>query len=326
MAAWRFTNVTKSAVFWPTLTGLEFTDSHPRDIATFGARLVDPDNSIEFDLDDELIVEYALNEVDYETVFGGIVTDRTMTDMGRDVPRAWEVSAQDYIVRLDDTLVTGTRSAESARDRVAWIMGITPTQGITATGLPTLSDSLEAHDEYGGVSKREALDEVAQAIDATYYVDFEANLHFFVGEEVYVAPFDLVHPADPPDSYPYWDFQIGDNLDDAATRVYVQGATDHVWRINAAAETALGREIQRQISDDTLTTTAKMNAAGDTFLANTWPPPRKGSLTLLAPGIRSGMTARIAYPEWEDDGVDDTFFITSVSVEFLEPNPDSEES
>ncbi len=319
MALWRFTNVTKSVACWPTLSGLDLTDPHPRDIATLGCTLVDPDDNIEFDLDDELLVEYSLNETDYSTVYSGIVTDRTMTDMGRDTPRVWQISCQDFIVRLDDTLLTGTRPAETAEDRANWIIGFAPTQGITVSVLTGLSAMLDAHDEYGGMSKREALDELAQAVDATFYVDWDHVAHIYTGFEAYTAPFALVHPADPPDSYGYWDFQLGDNLGDAATRVYVQGKDSNVWRINSAAETELGREIQRQISDDTLATTAAMNAAGDTFLANSWPPPRKGSLTTWIPGLRAGQLVHIAYDDW-GSAVDDDFYIASVSVEFLEPN------
>ncbi len=321
MALWRFTNVTKSVACWPLISDLQFTDSHPAAIATFDATFIDPANVIEFDLDDELTVEYSLNEVDYSLVFGGILTERTMTDMGRDVPRVWQISCQDYLVLLDDTLLTGTRPSETAEDRVSWIVAQTPTQGITATVLTGLTAMLDAHDDFAGMSKREVLDEIAQQLDATWYVAFEDKvLHFYTGFEAYTAPFALVHPADPPDSYPYWDFALTDNLDDAATRVFVQGATSSVWRINGAAETALGREIQRAISDDTLKTTSQMENAGDTFLANAWPPPRKGSATLLTPGLRSGQLVHVTYPEWADDGVDDDFFITSVSVEFLEPN------
>jgi hypothetical protein len=320
VALWRFTNVTTSVLCWPILSGIDFQDAHPNEIATFGATLVDPENVIELSLDDELLIEYSLNEVDYEDVFRGYLTERTMTDMGRDVPRVWTFSAQDCIVRLDDTLVTGTRPSETAAARVEWIIGISPDQGISVTILTGMGATLDAHEEYGGVSKREALDEIAQQLDGVYYVDWEKVLHFYTGFEAYSAPFALVHPADPPDSYPYWDFAITDNLADAATRVQVQGATASVWRINAAAEAELGRQIQRQISDDTLDTTAKMNAAGDTFLANAWPPPRKGSATVLAAGLRSGQLVHITYPEWADDGVDDDFYITSVSVEMLEPN------
>lgn len=319
MGLWRFTNVTKSVACWPALSGLDLTDPHPREIATLGATFFDPDDTITFDLDDEFLAEYSMDEINYTTVFAGVVTDRTMTDIGRDTPRVWQINCQDFIVRLDDTLVTGTRPSESAADRVAWIVGISPDQGISATVLSGLTAMLDAHDEYGGVSKREALDEVAQAIDATWYVAWEKVLHFYTGFEAYTAPFALVHPADPPDSYPYWDFQIGDNLTDAATRVYVQGTDAFVWRINSAAETALGREIQRQISDDTLTTTAAMNAAGDTFLANAWPPPRKGSLTTYIPGLRAGQLVHIAYDDW-GALVEDDFYISSVSIEFLEPN------
>lgn len=320
MAFWRFTNVTKAVVFWPQISALALADPHPRDVATFDASLIDPDSAYEFDLDDELLVEYSVNEIDYTDVFAGVLTERHMTDMGRDVPRVWDISAQDYIVRLNDTLLTGARPSESAADRVTWIIGQAPDQGISVTVITGLTETLDAHDDYNGASKREALDELAQQIDATWYVDWDRVLHIYTGFEAYTAPFDLVHPADPPASYPYWDFAIADNLDAAATRVYVQGATSSVWRINAAAETALGREIQRAISDDTLASTAAMNNAGDTFLANAWPPPRAGSLTLLTPGLRAGQLVHITYPEWAADGVDDDFFITSVSVEFLEPN------
>lgn len=317
---WRWTNVTKNVACYPTLQGSQLTDAHPRDIATMGWTIIDPLNLIEFDLDDEVLGEQALNDVDFSVIYGGRVTQRTMTDMGRDVPRVWQLGIQDHIVRLNDTLVTGTRPSETAEARVRWIMGITPDQGITVGLITGLGATLDAHDEYGGVSKLEALDEIAQFLDATYYVDFETKeLHIYTGFEAYTAPFALVHPADPPDSYPYWDFTIGDDLSDACTRVYVQGKDSFVWRINTAAEDELGREIQRQISDDTLDTTAKMNAAGDTYLANHWPPPRKGSLTLLTPGLESGQLVHITYDDWSTH-VDDDFYITSVTPEWLEPN------
>jgi len=329
MARWRFTNVTKTAVFWPILTAIDFKDTHPLDVATFGCTLVDVDSDLDFDLDDELIVEYAEDGSTYEVVFGGILSERTLTDMGRSDPRVWRINARDYSVLLDDTVLEGTRSSEQAGTRIAWIMAETPTQGITATGLPSLTTSLDAHDEYRGMSKREALDEIAQELDATWYVDFDRNLHFYIGSETNPAPFDLEHPAVPPTSYPYWDFECEDDASEMATRVLVDGATAQVWRINSAAETALGRQIQRTISDDSLDSTAKMNRAGDTFLANAYPAPRSGRLTLLQPGLRSGMTVHIVHPDWEAEGIDDDFVITSISVDYLEPNAadsDPEES
>ena len=326
MATWKFTNVTKDVACWPTLESLNFVDSHPKALATLDCRLIDPDNVIEFTLDDEMTVEYALNDVDFETVFRGVVTAREMTDMGRDVPRVWNIGAQDYVVRLEDTLITGTRPSESAEDRVLWIVDFAPDQGINSAVLMGLASiTLEAHDEYDGMSKSQALDEIAQQLDATWYVDWDKMVHFYTGFEAYLAPFDLAHPADPPDSYPYWDFTVSDSLDDAATRVYVQGKDGHIWRINGTAETALGREIQRAISDDKLDTTDKMEGAGDTFLANAWPPPRKGRLTLLTPGLRAGQLVHITYPEWAADGIDADFVISSVSAEFLEPNTTSPE-
>jgi hypothetical protein len=322
VARWRFTNVTKSETFWPLLADLNIEDHHPHDLATISATLVDVEASLEFDLKDELLVEYAEDGTSFEIAFAGDLNGRELTDMGRSDPRVWRIEGQDFTTRLEDTVLTGTRPPETAAIRLGWIMGVTPTQDLTLADVSALTTMLDEHDEYGGMNKREALDEIAQELDATFYATFEKEVHFFVGTEAYPAPFDLVHPASPPASYPYWNFSLADDGLTLGTRVWVEGATAGLWRINTTAETELGRVIERSINDTELVTTGQMERAGDTFLANSYPAPREGQLTLIKPGIRSGMQVHVTHPSWIPQGVDDDFEVTGVVVKMLDPNAD----
>lgn len=311
MARWRFTNVTKSTTFWPTLLGVQINDQHPFQQATLAARIVDVDADQVFEGKDELVVEYAEDSVTYVKIFGGDISVAEWTDMGRSDPRVYQLDAQDYTARLADTIIDEKRNVtESVTDRVTWIMGHTPSRGITTSSVASIATSLDPYD-YTGMSRQEALDQVAGECDAIYYVDFDLDLHFFVGTEVYPAPFDLVHPADPPDSYPYWDFRLPQDYTNYAERVLVKGATTSLW-VGAS-----GTEYQRAIDDSNLTTATQLTNAGNTALAKLSAPVRDGDLTMSQPGIRSGMQARIVHPSWS---LDETFQVRSVSVDMLDPN------
>ncbi|MEA2677398.1 MAG: hypothetical protein QOJ81_1539, partial [Chloroflexota bacterium] len=166
-----------------------------------------------------------------------------------------------------------------------------------------------------GMSVLAALNQVAQLVAATLYVDYSKDLHFFTGTETNPAPFDLTRPASPPTSYPYRDFSLVTSTPDLAHAVFVQGDGVSVWRTAVGAPTDNTRQ-ERSINDQTIKTLADAQALGDAMLTKWSAAAVEGQLSTYRPGLQGGMTARISNPAW---GTDATYVITSVTMRLLGP-------
>lgn len=321
MGYWRLRNITKSVTSYPTLESLAVDDNRPCQVATFNGTIVDVAGTIDIDNEDEVAWQYSANNSSWTTVWAGKLTTVTLRDAGRTPPRIYDLAGQDFTILLEDRVCTKKRALkEKARRRVRWIMDrFMP--GIGIGGLATVTDSprmariVDAYN-YKGMTVREALEQVAGEIGATFYVDYDKQLVFFANPPTDRAPFDLSTDAVPPDTYPYWNFVQPQESKDLANAVRVQGKRVVRWRKNDASIAAYGRQ-ERPINDPSIRTRRQARRFGDRVLNLMKSPIISGSLTMMEAGLLPIQIVGIANSDW---GIDSDFRVTSTQTRFLNPN------
>lgn len=309
-----FRNVTRGYTFEIRHSSLSISDSRPCELARLDGAIDDIELDIILENEDEIEVTHTPEGSGSTVIFAGDVTRRVRTEHAPvGLPRVYQITAQDFTARLADNIITSARNVvESAEDRVAWIVGFSD-RGLTFDSVESISDEVGEFD-YTGMSVQGALSQVAQLVNAIYYVDYDKDLHFFQSEVV-AAPFELIRPADPPDSQPYGDFQIEDASPDIAHAVLVRGDGVQLWREMVGAPVDATRQ-ERSVTDMNIKTVADAEALGDALLAKWSESVERGSLVVHEPGLRGGMSVRIANPDWS---IDETFLVTSVRTSLVAP-------
>ena len=221
--AWRFTNVTRDFDFWPTLDSISIATVHPDAVAAFSCRVVDPDASLDFGVEDEVVVTFR-----DERIWAGHLRSVGADEVSEVGPRVCDLEGQDYTATLDDSVITGReeRPRESVTARVEWIL----THLDYAVGF----DEAELPDEevepasYEGATVREALERVAEEQGLHLSVDVEAVLHLS-RTELLDAPFELSTSPDYATSYPYTAFRHALDSVELTNAVRVHGARHRRW-------------------------------------------------------------------------------------------------
>lgn len=308
---WRFHDVDADADFWPVLNSISIVNQQPCQLATFTGTIVETDV-----LGEEHEVEA------FYTPVGGSETKLFAGDVSQYVkahiepiaePAVYRFSARDYTARLDDTIISdGARPSETVSDRIAWIMGVTPTFDLTDGEAESISTVLAEYD-YTGSSKREALQHIAGIIGAVFYVDFDKALQFYSADTVIAADFDLATPASPPTSYPYRDFELVGDTTDRADDIFVMGDGISGWWPNDPPSG--GR--QRSINDSNIKDRATLELAGAAEEDRIGTALRSGHLTMWQPGLLSGQSVNIANPT---HSIDSAWVISQISYSYLDPN------
>ena len=311
---WQFRNVSQDEDFWPTLESVEIQDTNQQDVATFSCEVVDAEHSRTIDPEDELWVK-----VDGVKVFAGRVKVLTPLYRSEVGPRAYRVEAQDFTARLDDSVIDHpkTRAAESASDRLDWILTFL-NFSITTGGVNLPAENVDAG-EFDGSTVREALDALADELRLSYYVDYEKDLHVFRTETV-TAPFDLDN--DDPDyvtRFPFseWDGEPRDSVE-LANATLVIGEKRRAWVESAGSIATWGRQ-ERALQDSELVTTAQIQNAGLRANAENDQPVIEGSFVCHEPGLQAGMTIRLTAAEWPAIA-DVVRIITEVSITAVDPH------
>lgn len=313
---WEFRNTTQGINFWPTLESIDITDGNPEDNATFSCSIVDPAASIDFEDEDQIWVKFGGVKI-----FAGHVKTCGFTYMSEAGPRVYQIEAQDYTAKLDDSVIDHpkSRGSEDLDDRVAWVLSFL-NYSITTAGVNLPSVTSEKA-EYDGMTVREALEQLADEHRLSFYVDYEKDLHLFRDETI-TAPFEL--NDDDPDyaaSFPYTEWTHTLDSVELNNAVYVQGDKHTDWVTDGASIATYGRQ-ERSINDSELTSTTRIQNAGLRALAENKDPQIDGSLVCREPGLQSGMTFGLTNDLWASR-VDGAYIITSVTIEAVDPH-DSE--
>ena len=163
-------------------------------------------------------IEIYLGSIDpaYQ-VFGGHITTREQT-AEFDVPRnvRYDLNCIDWTRRLNARIAQVDYGAASASDIVNdLIANFAPTIGTdyVVDGLPTIDGGITF--TYEEVSR--ALSRIAEKIGAYWYVDYQAQLHFWTGTEDDTQPDDIVPGAD------FAHLKITIDLTQVRTRLLVEG-------------------------------------------------------------------------------------------------------
>lgn len=309
-------------------SGIEISNRSFEQVATLRFRITDKTKTI------SVLPEHVIRLTENGTeIFEGLARVVTKTDDGVKGYRVYTVEAQDYTSLLDDDVIeTAVRSdTETDGDRVVWLLTTYGTKGVTAalspTGfvtaqlatMPGGSDGRPEQD-FGGKTVRQALEDIATIAGATFYVDFDKNLHWFSSESN-AAPFNLSDTPNGTTTFAYREFSYPEDSVALVNSVLVIGANASdgsgalkVWREDATSIATYGRR-RGVIQDPNVTSTDQANAVGDAYLAENAYPQVQGSLVTYKSGLRAGMTVQITNSLWGITA--QTVTITEVTTRIL---------
>lgn len=316
---WSFRNVTRSFDFWPSLDSISITDGHPEEQATFSCVVEDTLAALTFANEDvvRVTVDGGAGAV---TIFEGPCKVVTLGDHGRSGPRTYSLEGNDWTPLLQDDLVDTAAPwpAESAAARLTRILAF-HTKGITVAFSDLPSEDVERQDGPLGSSVLDCLDQFAQELELSYYVDFAKGLHIFRTETI-SAPFDLISdtPA-PPDSYPFWDWTHPQESSELGNAALVIGDKDYGFIVDTGSVATYGRK-EFSVQDGTLKSDTAIARAGARALANESQPIITGSLAIAQAGLRAGMTVSIDHHLWPQVLAAAPYIVTSVEIVALDPH------
>ena len=283
-------------------------------IARARFRLIDKDGLTVVAMDAPVIATYA-----GATIFDGYVREVVETLMGP--TRIWDVTAQDANTLLDDDVIEDPayRSAtESDKARVEWLLTF-GTKGITggSTVVSTLSPMPVGTDEsseqdFGGKTLRQAIAQVAKITGARFYVDTARKLHYFIGTESAVPPFDLSDTPNGTTTFAHYGLRRPRSSIDRKNAVYVRGTGVRGWVPDPPPSAATRRA--GQIIDDAITTLAQLDAAGLAYLED---HTQRESLTcgVLQPGLHPGVLIDVTSARF--GLVAEPFYLAKVTTRLL---------
>lgn len=309
--AWVFYDVTQDFAFWPRLSSVSISQSHPDGIATLECEVVDTGASLTFADEDEAYVTF-----DGTRIWAGrlrVLGQAQETEHG---PRVYRLTGQDYTALLDDDIIgTDTeRPRELVSARVTWILSKLD-YGITTNGVSLPSEYVDPA-SFEGTTIREALERTADELSLHFYLDFDEDLHMFRTETV-AAPFSL-NDTSPnySTSFPYSEWDLNRDSLELTNVVRVKGKR-HVRDVRDYPSIA-AYGIQRSIIvDDSLRTVAQVIAAGNRRLNQLAEPIIDGSLVCWEPGLQAGMTVTIVNDLW---GISGTYIINGISISADDPH------
>lgn len=350
MATWRITNVTTGGVpggvlllrgdamlllrpdgdrlalsgpesvggFWPLLDSVQIYDARPCAVATFGAQLVNDDAVSK---GDEILVEYAADDSTFVSIFGGDCNILKRSHLELLSNRLYDFQARDFTARLDWTVIStgGKRPVETAADRLAWLAAYAPTHDITDGGIDDFSATEVGEFDYTGMTKTEALQNVAGFLQAYFYVDFDKELQVYTTRSL---PADFALTTDSPSaptSYSYHDFDINEDVTTKADYVFVQGEEISVWRPSTPP---FDDERQSVINDTSIKDLETANARGDLELTLIGEAMVSGDLITHQPGLTAGQTVNIVNSAYS---IDDDYIITGVRTRPLQASAPASE-
>lgn len=150
-----------------------------------------------------------------DRVFAGHLVSVEQVYLGRRENVAWHCTAVDYTRLLDRRLVTKRYESQSVTAIVTNIIS-TFTSGFTVAhvvaGLPTTADI-----DFEWEEPTRVLTRLAKLVSASWYVDYDRDIHFFITETV-DAPSDITEAQ-----HVVQELATEANLSQARTRVIVRG-------------------------------------------------------------------------------------------------------
>lgn len=277
------------------------------------AKLLDTDSSIEVNAKD--VVRATLDGV---KVFEGLVEQRAYSRLGLTDARVIDLTVGDYNSLLaGDVINVAVRTVdETVGARIAWLVTTFGTKGVTvgagvlalSTPVPGGEDGRPEQD-FSGKTLAAAVEQVAKLVGVTLYIDSDKVLRST--DEPVAAPFALSDAPNNSTTFRTRNFTLSEDFIDLVHRVLVRGAEGvSVTRELAVLPANPADIISAVINDDALTSIAMATAAGDAILVNAGAPRRSGSVEVLVPGLRPGMTVQVTNARY--GLVDEPFYVIGV--------------
>ncbi len=244
-----------------------------------------------------------------DTIFLGRIRNRLRRTLGVGANRKkqYRVVAQDITSYLADDVIDsgGLRTTtETDKQRVEWLVSTFGTKGITAgTYVIAVHGTMPGEQDFTGLTLWESIGKVAEVSAARFYVDFNAELHYFANESN-AAPFNLSDNPNLTTTFPYDDLELPDDTVELTNAVLVIGGegTSPVWRPDPAtwptsSQTTYGRR-ESVIRDSDLLTLGQQQAAGDALVSTNDHPRGPVRLVCYKAGLIAGQTIELTNATW----------------------------
>jgi hypothetical protein len=310
MSLWEFENVTRGFTYAPSIQSLGINNQQPCQLATLAARLQDVDESYIFANHDKLKSRFAGT-----VIHAGNVSRFTREGTGQE-PRVYILTAQDFTARLKRDVIDAKRDvAETVKQRVLWILSHS-TQGFTTTGVANITDEVDPLDTRD-MDVLEALQQTAGEVGASFFVNFDEDVQFFVDPPGGAAPFAIRSSSSPAWTTadpPIRDLSIPSDSEGQVNAWRVRGDGIAVWRIDQDSIDTYGR-IEDVIVDTAIKTVRRAQRVGDTALLFSKDPTVSGSVILGQPGLLPMQSVRVdARTRWS---VDADFIVESTQISYM---------
>jgi hypothetical protein len=298
--AWQLLNATRA--------NFDLTDFVPANSVSIVQSAYGEISTLKFNVDDEAGTVTIAEEDELVftdggvKVFAGFVRQLGQTDEGRSTARVYAVTCQDYNSLLDDDVVDTPffrDGNESDKSLITALFGTFGSRGIVAgTLVQTIRATMGVGIEFFGMTLHEAMTTIERTVGASFYADFDKQLHHYVSE-TNAAPFNLSDNPNYSTTFEYEDFELPKDSVEMVNAVFVVGDGVSTWRtkggVAIATLRANGTLRAKVIRDDQLKTLAQCQAVGDAEISANSDPRLPGSLATYKAGLRAGMTVQVTH-------------------------------
>jgi hypothetical protein len=244
-------------------------------------------------------------------LFAGEVAEQAPQADGVSV--VWTVTCQDNNILLDERTIQGAQVNAGLADSaiIHTLFDMYRSDIDSTTYVETIDASMEAL-EFAAMTLREIMDDICSRTGGRYYVDADMRLHYF-SSEANAAAFGLSTSPNGSTSFPLGDFKRAESASRIVNRVFVQGKGVWGWVEDAASIAVYGQRhgVSR---DQRITTSQGVQDRGNAILAQYAWPRNTYTCWTEKDGLAAGQEIAI---EHETLGVDDSFYIRSITTRFL---------
>lgn len=326
--AWYWRNISRSFTFTPRLSSVSIKQEHPSALANLDCEVVlEGDNAgLVFAVEDRVEVLFTPDGGSQVPLWRGHLKAVEETALEGEQTAVWVLSGQDYTAKLDDSIIRRRteRKGESARRRITWLLGqlnanVWTLAGTDISGVPA-GVFMEKHD-YFGMTLAEGLQQVADELNAFFYVDFDNVFHMFKVESI-PAPFDLDNTS--PDFSTSFPFRLWTHTEEStelhnAALVTPKNLSDSRWSVDSESIAAYGRQ-EVHVADSDLPGPQSAINVGTRLVTQEGYPTEESTLQCWEPGLYAGMTVNVVEGLW---GHDFTRIVQSVDIRAVDPHDES---
>jgi len=228
------------------------------------------------------------------TFFSGKVKDPD--DAIEGLGKVWNVMCVDHNGLLDETVVTNyTIDAGDADDtEIDTIFSTYRSDIDSTTYVSQLEASMPQDLDLGGMTLRDALNEICRQTGGQYYVDFDKNLHYFDAVSN-AAAWDLSDAPNGSTLFGYSGFKRRRSSAQKATRFWIQGNGITGWVTGVSYSSG---DPEGVIRDNRITSTAARDAAGASALAKYEDDRHTYELDVREDGLQAGMSIDVTNTIW----------------------------